>query len=502
MNLNSETPLAAEAFIKTIPALKPEISIDPRLKRKLITYLIVTVVTYFFFAFPYLGMGYFIIRPRAGVSVPIFMLIQAGLFYYLIEQKKPLLTFIPIFIISLNPFISANPMWRGANFVVTALLFGLMALWIITGISIKDKSYTLISELAETIYNALSKFSIPFRWLGNVKKESFPNMRRVLIGIAISIPSLIFLIIMLSQADMIFSQAVGSFFERLFRLIEPSVIVRLIAAAFVSLYLFGILFCILAVKKEQKERLETVHKTGDCLILNIVLTSVLLVYTAFIIIQIRYLFAPPDNLPHGITFEAYARRGFFELLFLTGVNIVFILITVALTKTQSGRGAQITKYLCLYLCAVTVVLLISSFYRMWLHGSDDGLTRMRLLVFGFLFFEAIGLIATFFYILKPKFNIVSVYALIALTYFLVLNLVPIDRVVARDQVSRYFQTGKAGIDYVMTLSPDAAPEVARLLHSESAHTRHRAGDFLLTIEEFETSWRQWNLSIDRGRRLR
>jgi uncharacterized membrane protein len=92
----------------------------------------------------------------------------------------------------------------------------------------------------------------------------------------------------------------------------------------------------------------------------------------------------------------YARRGFFELIFLTGVNIAFILLTVWLTKAQKSRAANLTKILCLYLCAITVILLISSFYRMWLHGYDDGLTRMRFLVFGFLIFEFIGLIFTFF----------------------------------------------------------------------------------------------------------
>ena len=485
---------------------KPDINIDSTLKRKLIIYLLVSAAGFFYLVMPFFPFGYFGPRPRAGISLPLYTLIQAGFLYYLIPKKKPLLTLIPIFILSLNSFISANPMWLGANFIVAALLFGFMAQWIVSGVSVKDTSAAIFMTLGETCYNALTRFPIPFQWLGQSAKGRTANIRRVVIGVAISIPALMFLIIMLSRADMIFSRAVGDFFYRLFQIVHPSLVIRAVAAVFAGLYLFGILFGILAVKKAEKDKGKSAQKTGDCLILNIVLTSVLLVYTAFIIIQIRYLFAPPDSLPYGLNFVEYARRGFFELLFLTGVNIVFILIAVALTKTQNGRGAKTTKVLCMYLCAVTVVLLVSSFYRMWLYGSDDGLTRMRLLVFGFLIFEAVGLIMTFFYIIKPKFNIISVYVLIALTYFLVLNLVPIDRVIAREQINRYFQTGRGGIDYVLTLSPDAAPQVARLLSSENARTRAGAENFFLTIEEsrpyWRQSWRQWNLSTDRAARLR
>jgi hypothetical protein len=504
MNTNFEAMETAKTILEPISAPKPEINIDPTLRRNLIIYLLVTAAAFFYLAVPFFPAptGYFGARPRAGVSLPLFMLIQAGFLYYLIPHKKPLLTLIPIFILSLNAFISANPMWRGTNFIVTALLFGFMARWIVTGVSLKDTSAAIFMSIAETICNSFTRFPIPFRWMSESAKGKTANIRRVVIGIAISIPALLFLIVMLSQADMIFERAVGAFFNRFFQIIQPRVIIRLIAAVFVALYLFGITFGILTVNKEQKERLKSAGKTGDPLIVNIVLASVLLVYTVFIIFQIRYLFAPPDSLPYGLDFVEYARRGFFELLFLTGVNIVFILIAVALTKTQTGRGGKITRAFCLYLCAVTVVLLISSFYRMWLYGSDDGLTRMRTLVFGFLIFEAIGLIATFFYIVKPSFNIISVYALVAFTYFLVLNLVPIDRIIARDQVNRYFQTGRGGVDYVLTLSPDAAPEVARLLHSESSRTRFGAENFFLTLEEtrpyWRQDWRQWNLSLERA----
>jgi len=325
-------------------------------------------------------------------------------------------------------------------------------------------------------------------------------VKRIIIGIAISVPVLIFLIIMLSSADIIFSRIVTNSILRMLALVNLATFTRILFGVFVGMYLFGILYSTLAFDKEDDTRSEGTQPIGDCVILNIVLTSVLLVYALFVAIQFRYLFATPDRLPYGLTFVTYARRGFFELVILSGINIIFILIAVWLTKSQNGRGARVTQILCLYLCAVTVVLLVSSFYRMWLYGSDDGLTRMRLLVFGFLIFKGVGLIFTFFYIVKPKFNIILVYCLVALSYYLLLNLVPIDRIIARDQVNRYFAGRRDCVHYALTLSPDAAPEIARLLDSRSAHSRMLARAYLNAIES-DTNWHQWNLSRSRARRL-
>jgi len=467
-----------------------ESMIEPRLKRNLLLYLLVSALSF----------SFFVLTPRAGISVSLFVLIQAGFLYVLVPRKRPLVVLIPVFILALNAFLSANPMWRIVNLALAGPLYALMALWISSGISLKDTSATLFLRLGETIHRAFSCILIPFRWGGEAKKESIPLMRRVFIGLAISVPVLLFLIVMLSMADMIFSRGVERFFHGLFAFIRPSTIVRFAFGGLVGLYLFGLLYGVLVAKGEETVEREGRERRGDCMIFNIVLISVLLVYTLFAMIQFRYLFAPPDRLPYGFTFEAYARRGFFELLFLTGVNIAFILLTVWLTKAQKGSGVKLTKILCLYLCAITVVLLMSSFYRMWLHGADDGLTRMRLMVFGFLIFEGLGLLVTFFYILKPKFNIVAVYCCIALCYYLLLNLVPIDRIVARDQINRYFETGRGGIDYTLTLSPDAAPEIARLFLSENAHTQGRARAYFDNLEGNE-NWRQWNLSLDRAQRL-
>jgi len=383
-------------------------------------------------------------------------------------------------------------------------LLSVMALWLTKQFSIKGALPDFILRTLKNIIQPFFHFALPVKWGIERQKAHMRTVKRVAIGVGIAVPALLFVSVILASADAVFSFTLFNFFWRILTLIRPDIIWRVFFGLVVGFYLFGLLYYVKGTDIKKTEPREQKVRNGDLIILNIILISILIIYTVFVVIQFRYLFANVGNLPYGLTFESYARRGFFELMFLTAVNIALILTAVWLTKKQERSGAKFTKALCIYLCAVTAILLISSFYRMWLHGSDDGLTRMRFLVFGFLIFKAIGLAATFVYVIKPKFNIIAVYFVVALTYYIFLNLVPMDAIVARSQIDRYFDTGRGGIDYVLTLSPDAGPQISRLLESENPTTRNLVSEhFLQENERLQTQsgWRQWNLSIDRFMRV-
>ena len=481
---NQETVTCSE------PISKPDVARP--VKRKLAGYLLLSAA----------GFSYLVFAPRAGVSVLVFAALQAVYLCFLLPKKKALLALVPVGVFALNAFISANGMWRLPNLLIALVLYNVMALWLTHNLGLKETLPRFLQNIGGNMLRAVCHFGKPFEWGAEAQKEHLPVIKRVCIGLGISIPILLFLLVMLSMADAIFSHTLARFVDWLSGLMGIDTLIRIFFGILAGLTLFGILY---GAHRDSPARTAVLPKVrrGDLMILNIALVSALLIYTLFVAIQFRYLFAPPDNLPYGLDFVHYARRGFFELLALTGVNILFILIAVWLSKTQTGKGAKLTKILCLYLCTVTVVLLVSSFYRMWLYGSDDGLTRLRFLVFGFLMFEAIGLIATFFYIIRPKFNIIAVYCVIGLTYYLLLNIVPMDRIIARDQINRYFETGRGGIVYTVSLSPDAAPEIERLLTSDDPETRQRAEQYFQRMDHMannRTNWRQWNLSIDRAAR--
>ena len=460
-------------------------------RMKLSAYLLLTSVTF----------SYMVLLPQgAGAGVLAFMLLQFASIVFILPNKKVLWWLLPAAVLSMNFFLSGNGIWRASNGMVLLLLFAGMYCSMQKKFDWRDTSPRFFGKVFESLFSAVINAFVPFGWVGKIEKRHLSLIKRISIGIFLSIPCLLFLILLLSSADEVFCHSIEEVCTRLFNLVSWNVCYKIFLGGLAGMYLFGLLYSVFQPPAEEEVHLPA-PKNRDALVLNIVLATVLSTYTAFIFIQFKYLFAG-TSLPYGLSYTNYARRGFFELLFLSGVNLAVILFSVGMTKKKTGLSRGLTQGFCCYLCVITFVLLASSFYRMRLYCADDGLTRLRLLVLGFLLFESLGLIGTLLYIVRPKFNIIALYLTVGLSYYLLLNLIPIDRLVAKDQIDRYFSGRTDGVAYVMTLSSDAAPEIRRLLEPQvtGQKTRELARAYFQELQEpnLVPRWQRYNLSVSRA----
>lgn len=366
-----------------------------------------------------------------------------------------------------------------------------------TKFDFKTDSLQYIVKIATKLFSPFLKFTLPFKWILDINSGKAPVIKKIVVALAISVPCALILIAVLANADMVFSMQVDYITQNMFRSFGGHSLFVTICGIFAGLYLFGMVLN--GFSEDTPDIPNKLSRKGDLIIINILLSFVLLIYTLFVVIQFKYLFAG-SALPYGLSYTEYARKGFFELLALTGVNIAVILAITGLTKGYSGKWFVLTKSLCHYLCGITVILLISSFYRMLLYTNDDGLTRLRFFVMGFLVFEAIGLVATFFYIAKPKFNITLVYFCIAFAYYLILNVVPADRIIAQNQIDRYLSGKCESVSYVYTLSADAAPAMQKLYETGDEQTRREIQNFLEwnTNSDIPRRWQRYNLSAEKA----
>lgn len=466
---------------------------------------------------------YLILTHNPGISVPVFTIIQFVSIFTLIykreeaKNKKGLLMFVPIFILSLNYYLSGSYLWRAPNFLCTMLLYSTMVAILTDNFPVKELSFKFLFKILEHVIVPLRNFNIPFKWINKYKSDDAKKKLHssIILGIFISLPFVVFLLIMLSSADLVFSVKVENTLEWFSKMLDLELIFKIIFGMIAGLYLFGLIYIVFAEKKSDSQNaiftLEIRPKNADTIVINILLSSILLVYTLFIFIQFKYLFAG-SVLPGNLNYAEYARRGFFELIFLSFLNIGLILLTVYLYKekiyVQRNKWSNLTKIFMMYLCAVTFVMLISSFYRMYLYDQEYGFTRLRVLVYGFLIFESIGLIITAAFIMRPEFNIMAVYMVIGLCYYLCLNVVQIDYIIAKHNVDMYLakETDSLDIDYLMSLSVDAAPQIARLVENNNADimTRYKADLYFKNIEENYSSdslWQSRNYSIDKAIQL-
>lgn len=466
---------------------------------------------------------YLILAHNPGISVPVFTIIQFVSIFTLVNKrdeaknKKGLLMFIPIFILSFNYYLSGSYLWRAPNFLCTILLYGTMVAILTDNFPVKELNFKFLFKILEHVIVPLKNFNIPFKWMSKYNSDDTKKKMHssILLGIFVSLPFVVFLLIMLSSADLVFSGKVENTLEWFSKMLDIELIFKIIFGFVAGLYLFGLLYIVFAEKKSDSKNaiftLEIRPKNADTIVINILLSSILLVYTLFIFIQFKYLFAG-SALPGNLNYAEYARRGFFELIFLSFLNIGLILLTVYLYKekiyVQKNKWSNLTKIFMLYLCAVTLVMLISSFYRMYLYDQEYGFTRLRVLVYGFLIFESIGLLMTSAFIMRPEFNIIAVYIAIGLCYYLCLNVVQIDYIIAKHNVDMYLakETDSLDIDYLMSLSVDAAPQLMRLLENSDADivTRYKADLYFKGIEEnygSDSNWQSRNYSIDRAMQL-
>ncbi|MPM12279.1 hypothetical protein SDC9_58631 [bioreactor metagenome] len=486
---------------------------DNSIKIKLSAYGLLSAVSFI----------YLILTHNPGISVPVFTIIQFVSIFTLIykreeaKNKKGLLMFVPIFILSLNYYLSGSYLWRAPNFLCTMLLYSTMVAILTDNFPVKELSFKFLFKILEHVIVPLRNFNIPFKWINKYKSDDAKKKLHssIILGIFISLPFVVFLLIMLSSADLVFSVKVENTLEWFSKMLDLELIFKIIFGMIAGLYLFGLIYIVFAEKKSDSQNaiftLEIRPKNVDTIVINILLSSILLVYTLFIFIQFKYLFAG-SVLPGNLNYAEYARRGFFELIFLSFLNIGLILLTVYLYKekiyVQRNKWSNLTKIFMMYLCAVTFVMLISSFYRMYLYDQEYGFTRLRVLVYGFLIFESIGLIITAAFIMRPEFNIMAVYMVIGLCYYLCLNVVQIDYIIAKHNVDMYLakETDSLDIDYLMSLSVDAAPQIARLVENNNADimTRYKADLYFKNIEENYSSdslWQSRNYSIDKAIQL-
>lgn len=394
--------------------------------------------------------------------------------------------------------LCATSFYRDNPFCYFNYLAFIVLLTVQTVYSVFGAEQNKVSSFFASLFEPFIHIVNPFKWAGNAIKSKDSRVGKALITAIVSGVVLIIVLALLSGADMVFSKGVENLFSDFFDVFRAEGIFRLYLSAFVTVYIFGSFY---ATNRTPAEKTEAEKKPGLLSGFSplFLLFALIAIYCIFCAIQIKYLFLGA-TLPDGITHAEYARKGFFELLVVSAINLAIVLSSFAISRKRD-KNKKLILSLGYALLSITVFLLFCSFRRMQLYYLADGLTRMRTLVFIFLIFEFIGLIITFFYLAKPKFNIIYIYFMLALSFWLSVNVISIDRIVAKNQVDLYLDGNRSDIYYVTGLSCDAAPELARILESGDYTFYHTINNYFNSIEA-PSSWQETNLSTLRALKIK
>ena len=387
---------------------------------------------------------------RLGINVILFIGPLLGFIYYAlnknkkINNKKGLLFMIPIILLSIFYVIYDNTFFKVFNTIVITILFLLMYLFTI------NHTYRFLGVLKHLIY----LFFVPLSHIGNLYRVVKLNTEKALKlttdgkkkikSILIIFPIVLIVLMLLSSADALFGNIFDNFFNVLKKLSIGNLIGRIISIIILFTYLGSTInYLLYGYKLDDKES----SKKIDNYTIKLLLTVLNMIYIVFDFIQIRSLIFHSGLT--NIDYASYARSGFFQLMFISIINLTILLIS---KKTK--EDTKYNKVMSVIMVLLTFIIIVSSFLRMYMYESTYGYTLLRLLVYITLITEIILLIPTLVYIFNRKVNILKPYMIIIICVYTIVSLLPVDYFIAKNNINRYNKTHKIDVYYLMNNSTD------------------------------------------------
>ncbi|HJR81014.1 MAG TPA: DUF4173 domain-containing protein, partial [Anaerolineales bacterium] len=298
-------------------------------------------------------------------------------------------------------------------------------------------------------------------------------------GTVIALPVIAIFASLLSSADPIFATQLEDFMnifnlenlpESIFRLVYILILAYVLAGAFLHA----------AEKSGEKVK----EKTWLPPFLGfteaaIVLGSVTVLFTAFVIVQFQYFFGGQANISlEGYTFSEYARKGFGELVVVAFFSLLLLLGLGAITQRETETQRRVFSAFGAGLVGLVIVMLVSAYQRLVLYEMAYGFSRLRTYTHVFMIWLGLLLVTVVVLeLLRRERGIGLAIVLTGLGFVVSLNLLNVDAFIVQENIQREirsttdaaFAQGRADLDaqYFLDLSDDAVPPLVRAFRSTS-----------------------------------
>ena len=287
---------------------------------------------------------------------------------------------------------------------------------------------------------------------------------KILLGLIISIPVVIVLILILSNADQMFSIWIDKVVDVL-NISFGRILADIILTAITMLYVMPLVVSLRS--GYHTKSVETPYNRPlDAIITTTVLFVASLVYLVFVAVQFQYLFAGQNRLPVGFTYAEYCRRGFFELVFITAVTTAVIAAVCMLTKhNDKDKLPAYTKAALLLISACDCVMIVSAAHRLVIYVREYGMTIARLNVAVIIAFMAVCILVMALKIIFEKLKVSAIIGSALIVLLAAYSVFNVDGFIAKYNVDRYLNdtSKELDVDYIQyNLSLAAIPELDRL----------------------------------------
>ena len=418
-----------------------------------------------------------------GISFLVFVLccLTSGFFLIKSESLYParnnFLLLIPILFLSIMTFIRKEPLTSFLNISLTLFFMAVLALTYLSGLWVSFGLSDYVSNFFHLIGGMLALPWLPSANENSQQKDSavktwIKSAKPIIRGVLLAIPVLLVFTALFSSADLIFAKRINFLIANLKLENLPEYLLRGFLILIIAYFFSGII--LYAAKRSNKTRLLGVDKPILAPFLGfteifIILGGVLLLFSAFVLVQFEYFFFGQANITfQGFTYSEYARRGFGELVAVAVFSIVLLKGLSAISKCETVRKIRVFTGLTIGLVTLVMIILISAFQRLYLYESAYGFSRSRTYAHVFMIWLGILLLAV---VITEIFRRQRIFANIVLAilfgFSVSLNLLNVDRFIVHNNINRAVQGEMLDISYFSSLSNDAIPEIVRNFSSEN-----------------------------------
>lgn len=379
------------------------------------------------------------------------------------QTGKSLLCLIVLVMSALVFLLFDNILIKGLNFI---FLSAAVIYWVClsTGRTLEKRIsvYILGDFYNQVLVIPISNFT---RCFGAVKKLIAGNKKGKslvsgAVGILVILPVLAVVINLLIRADAAFAGMI----ENLEFSFSMDIIIQILFGIPLACYLYGLIYGNRYGKNTGSVTVESVDNIADSLriapgvTVYTALTALNLVFIVFFLSQITYFFSAFNNLlPELMTHAEYARRGFFELCTVAGINMIVITASHLFVKREKVRMLQIET---VGLCFFTLMLIMTALSKMVMYINYYGLTQLRVYTTWFMivlfFLFAVIAVRQF-----KKFNSARAMLLGFVILFMILSYGNVDGRIAAYNIDKYRNETLESLDVqaLSSLSEAATPYI-------------------------------------------
>ena len=442
-----------------------------------------------------------------GISMLLFVIIGNGIVFYILNKKDKIknkngfILLLPIILLSCTYFIFANKTFYISNIFIIILLNLLMY-----GIVINPKNYlkNYLNNSLQLFKNTFTGLKESVNYTNKKAKEHIKvndkinkdNIKKIVISLLVVFVVVGVVIGLLASADSIFANIFDEIGKSIFGIINISSLFSLIFRIIIIVIAYVlILSFILKLKKEYTYQTKEVKSNNNkyAFTIKLLLIALNVVYLVFCFIQIESLFAKMNGT--DFNYANYARTGFFQLMFVSFINFAVILLS---NKFNENKEKSI-KILNLFLVIFTIIIAMSSMYRMYMYQMEFGLTYLRMFVYIILITEILTFIPISIYIFDDKFDFLKWSLVIWICVYCAVNYINIEKIIINYNINKTNSTRAIDYEYISNIASEDSFDILSKKSEDSNidfSDRLEITETLLKLvnDSNNISWQEFNIS--------